>query len=95
VPSPLRARVERWSVPMLARLRLAPRWLIFALTLGLVVGGLFAGPPLGPLLLLVLAALMAWLTYLSWPALTGNGRLSRVLVLLLLVGVAAQGAVSG
>jgi hypothetical protein len=80
---------------MLARLRLAPRWLTFVVMLGLVVGGLFAGPPLGPVLLLVLAGLIAWLTYLSWPVLSGNGRLSRVLVLLLLVGVAAQGAVSG
>jgi hypothetical protein len=95
VTSPLRPRVERWSLPVLARLRLAPRWLVFAVVLGLVVGGLFAHPPLGPLLLLVVAALMSWLTYLSWPALAPNGRLSRVLVLLLVVGVAAQRALAG
>ena len=93
--SPLRPRVESWSLPALARLRLAPRWLVFVLTLGMVVGGLFAAPPIGAVLLLVLAALITWLTYLSWPALTPNGRFARVLVVLLVVGAAAQTAVSG
>jgi hypothetical protein len=95
VTSPLRPRVERWSLPVLARLRVAPRWLVFVAVLGLVVGGLFAPPPLGALLLAVVGALMAWLTYLSWPALPPGGRASRVLVVLLVLGVAVQRAVSG
>jgi hypothetical protein len=95
VTSPLRPRVERWSLPMLARLRLAPRWLVFVVVLGLVLGGVFLHPPLASLPLVVVGGLMAWLTYLAWPALPPNGRVSRALVVLLVLGFAVQRAVSG
>jgi hypothetical protein len=48
------------------------------LSLVLLVGGLAAPLPVAVPLLLVLLAVVGWLTYLSWPAVQGGGRVVRV-----------------
>ncbi len=85
--SDLRRAVELRSGPLLvimARRPVGP---------GLVVGvlllaGLLLHGPAGALLLMVLAALVAWLTYVAWPALTAPARVPRLAVLALLLGAA-------
>ncbi len=83
-PSAARNELERRSLPWLLRLRAVPRWLLLAGVLVLaVVGLLLPGWP-GALVLVLVGALAAWLTALSWPALGPGARAARVLILLLL-----------
>ena len=84
---PLRRTVERGSAPVLLWLSSRPRFLLPLLVAVLLIGGLAAPPAPGLALLLVLTALLAWLSYLSWPALDGRARTLRV-AMLLLIGVA-------
>lgn len=87
---PLRRAVEQRSAAPLAWLASRPRWVPFVLVLALLVGGLFAPPPLGSVLLLVLLVLLAWLTFLSWPRLPGGARLIRLAVLALVAVAVVQ-----
>jgi hypothetical protein len=87
--------VERRSAAPLAWLATRPRWMPFLVVLVLLLGGLFGPPALGVPLLVVLAALLAWLTYLAWPRLPAGGRLARLAVLVLALGAAVQRAVEG
>ena len=86
-----RRAFEERSYPLLRRLSAAPRWLVvitpaLLLFLGLVLTGPVAW--LGGLLLLLVTALLAWLTALSWPAISPGSRLLRSIVVLALLGVA-------
>jgi hypothetical protein len=83
VSSALRRAVERHSTAPLTWLSTRPRWAPFLLVLALLLGGLFAPPAIAVVLLLVLALIVAWLTYLAWPKLEPTGRLTRLLVLAL------------
>jgi Family of unknown function (DUF6703) len=87
---PFRDRVEQRSAAALARLSRFPAWLPLVVALALTVAGLLIPGPLGALLLLVLAALLGWLGYLSWPALGGSARVVRLLVLALILAAAAR-----
>jgi hypothetical protein len=93
VSSPLRRAVERRSTAPLTWLATRPRWLPFVIVLALLVGGLFAPPPVAVVLLAVLALFIGWLTYLAWPKLDSSGRLTRLLVLALVLYVLASRAV--
>ena len=62
-----------------------PKLLPFAILLTLLVAGVLIGGPLGFVLMLLAAAFIAWVLYLSWPALTSSERLMRSAVLLLAV----------
>lgn len=73
---------------MLTRLHAMPRWTVPLATVVLVFVGLFTGPVLGGLCLLVVAAFLGWLAYLAWPQLSRGGRIGRSLVLGILTGVA-------
>jgi hypothetical protein len=65
--------------------------LVPVLSAVLLLGGLFAPPGLGTPLLLLLAAFVGWLTYLSWPVLSSTARLLRLGVLgLVLAAVAGK-----
>ena len=81
---PLRRTVERRSAPVLLWLSSRPTVLLPALVVVLLVGGLAAPAPYGPPLLLALALLLAWLSYLSWPALDGRARMLRAAMLALI-----------
>lgn len=82
------ARVNQRSYAALTRLHALPRWTVPVATVVLVFVGLYAGPILGGLCLLMVAAFLGWLAYLAWPKLGGAGRLGRCLVLGLLAGFA-------
>ena len=88
--SPLRRAVERHSGVPLAWLATRPRWVPFLLVLALLVGGLFAPPLIGVVLLVLLALLMGWLAFLAWPRLPIGGRLARVAVLVLIAVVTVE-----
>jgi hypothetical protein len=68
-----------------------PRWLVVVtpailLFVGLVLPKSFGW--LGGLLLLLTAALLAWLTALSWPRISGGQKFVRTVIVLALVGLA-------
>ena len=86
-PPGLRRTVEQRSAPVLRWLSARPRLLLPGAVLVLLVGGLAAPAPLGPVLLLVLGAVLLWLSYLSWPVLDSGARLLRC-AMLALVAVA-------
>lgn len=83
--SQLRRTVERRSAPLLVWLTSRPRLLLPVASLLLLVGGLAAPPSVGVVLLLVLLAVVGWLSYLSWPAVEGGARVLRGVTLGLLV----------
>lgn len=82
VPPPtapgLRGAVERRSAPVLVWLSTRPKLLLPLASLALLIGGLAAPLPVALPLLLVLLAIVSWLTYLSWPAVHGTGRYVRL-----------------
>ena len=83
----LRRTVERRSAPVLLWLSARPKVLLPALVVVLLIGGLTAPAAVGRVLLALLAGLLLWLSYLSWPALDGRARALRA-AMLLLIGVA-------
>lgn len=80
----LRVAIERRSAAPLLFLRRLPRWVPPVVLAALLVAGLAAEGWPGASLLLLLAVVLAWLGYLSWPRLTPPGRLLRVAALLVL-----------
>lgn len=56
----------------------------------LLLGGLGLPAPVGVPCLVLLALFVAWLTYLSWPAIVGQARAVRVATLGLIVFAAAH-----
>jgi hypothetical protein len=76
------------SYAALKRLHAMPGWTVPVATVVLVFVGLFAGPVIGGLCLLAVAAFLRWLAYLAWPELSRGGRTSRALVLGLVTGAA-------
>jgi hypothetical protein len=73
-----RRAVERFSARPLVFLHQMPRWALLLVVLGLLVSG-FAVPGLiGAVLLLLVAILLGWLAYLSWPSINALGRAGRV-----------------
>jgi membrane-bound ClpP family serine protease len=70
--------VERFSARPLVFLTQLPRWVLLLIVLGLLISG-FAVPGLiGAIALLLVASLMGWLAYLSWPSIKASGRAARV-----------------
>jgi hypothetical protein len=90
MPEPFRRRVERGSAGVLARLARLPSWLPLVVVVALTAGGLLLRGPAGAALLAVLALLVGWLAYLSWPALSPAARLVRVLMLGLVIAAAIR-----
>jgi Ni,Fe-hydrogenase I cytochrome b subunit len=71
-----------------------PRWITGLAVAALLAVGLFVSGPFGGLALVPVAVLLAWLTYLSWPALGAGARLVRlagVLVVVAYTGVRLSG----
>lgn len=89
--SSARRTLERYSAPALVTLHSLPRWLVPAglallLFVGLVLSGSWAW--LGALFLAVIGLFVLWLSALSWPILTASSRLVRVVVVVVLFGMA-------
>jgi len=89
-PSPARQRFEEMSYGPLRTLHAMPRWIIVIAPAILLFGGLILTGPLswlGGILLLLVWAFIAWLTALSWPALSPGSRAFRALVVFALLGI--------
>ena len=80
-----RRRVELQAGPLVILLSRLPRAVPFLVVAGLLVGGLLAGGAVGAALLLILAALLGTLLFLSWPALQPAARVLRSAVVALIV----------
>ena len=83
--SETRQAVERFSARPLVFLHQLPRWILLLIVLGLLISG-FAVPGLiGAIALLLVAILLGWLAYLSWPSINASGRVLRVIALACMV----------
>jgi hypothetical protein len=87
-PSARRAGEQRSALPLLY-LRHLPTWVVPVVLLALLVAGLALRGWPGTVALCLVAGFLAWLAYLSWPALAGRGRLGRAAVVAALLAVAA------
>ena len=85
---PFRHAVERRSAVVVVFLARLPRAVPGLLVAGLVAAGLLAPGAVGGVALLVVAALLGWLVYLSWPRVPLPGRAVRLVVLALVVAYA-------
>ncbi|MFI5082596.1 MAG: DUF6703 family protein [Streptosporangiales bacterium] len=85
--SETRQAVERFSARPLVFLHQLPRWILLLIVLGLLISG-FAVPGLiGAIALLLVAILLGWLAYLSWPSINASGRVLRVIALACMVAI--------
>jgi hypothetical protein len=85
----LRRAVERWSATPLVYLHQLPRWVLPLALVALLLAGMLGTGWVGAAALLVLAALLGWLAYLSWPSTPLPGRLLRLGAFIVLVLLAA------
>jgi len=86
---PTRRSLEQRSAAPLLYLRQLPRWLLPALLAVLLVAGLAVRGWAGTAVLCAVAAFLGWLACLSWPRLTGSGRLGRAAAIAALLALAA------
>ncbi len=84
--SSLRSSIERASLPFFVRLGRLPRAVPFLFMLALLVAGIVI-PGWGWVLMGIGALFLAWVLFLTWPALSGSERLMRAAVLALWVGI--------
>jgi hypothetical protein len=85
----LRRRVEVFSRPALIRLQHLPRMVVPLLTVVLLALGALAPLSVAYVALAVVLAFMAWIAYLSWPAVTTSGRLMRIAMVVLILALGA------
>jgi len=90
--SPARTSIEQRSVTTLLWLHQLPVWLLPMLAVALLITGLAVRGWAGAVALCGLAAALGWLAAISWPRLSGQGRLLRVIVVGLVVAAAAYRA---
>lgn len=86
--SPVRASIEKSSLPLLAKLHAMPRLLVPLGTLVLVAVGAFAPLPVAVVALAAVITFVVWIAYLSWPVVSASGRLLRVAMVILVLGLA-------
>ena len=86
--SPLRAKLEHRSNPMVEALSRTPRVVPIVLFAVLVVAGLVLRGTVGGVLLTLAAAFVGWLAFLVWRQLTLPERLFRCAVLVLIAALA-------
>ena len=87
--SPLRAWITKLSYPVVAKLHEMPKLTLPGITLVLALIGVFAPVAAGVPALILLALLLAWLGFLSWPVVSNGQRAIRVfsVLVILLFGV--------
>jgi hypothetical protein len=74
----VRRAVETRSATLLVFLYQMPRWVLPVVMVALLITGLALPDWRGGVATLPVLALVAWLSYLSWPSLRPGGRLLRV-----------------
>ena len=90
-PGTARARFEAASAGLLTTLHRLPRWIMVVAPGLFLFGGLvMVGPwaPLGSLLLLLVAAFLAWLLALAWPRLGDGSKMLRLIIIVAIIGLA-------
>ena len=80
-----RRTVEQRSGPLLVFLSQQPKLLVPVVSVVLLIAGLALPGVLGAVCLLLLALLVGWLSYLSWPVVVGPARAVRLVTFGLLV----------
>ncbi|GLU46346.1 DUF6703 family protein [Nocardiopsis ansamitocini] len=85
--SPLRRAIEKRSAVPLLVLHNAPRWVLPVAMVGVFFSGLMLAGVAGALLLGLIAAFFAWLTFLGWPRLQRSERAMRCIVAATLLGL--------
>ncbi len=93
--TPTRASVEQGSATPLLWLHQLPAWLLPVLAVALLVTGLAVRGWAGAAALCGLAAVLGWLAAVSWPRLSGQGRLLRVVTVGLILAAAVIRGVHG
>ena len=83
--SPLRARITKASYPIVARLHAMPKLTLPGITLVLALVGVFGPIAIGVPALILLALLLSWLGFLSWPVVTTGARGMRVFSVLVIL----------
>jgi len=83
--SSLRQAVERRGAAPLLYLRGLPRFAPAGGIVALAAAGVLLPAPFGAVALLIVAAFLAWLVYLSWPAIDSTARTLRTVVIAVLV----------
>ena len=81
----MRARITKASYPFIAKLHGMPKLTLPLITVALVAIGAFAPPPAAIPALVLLAALLGWLGYLSWPVVSTSSRAMRIFAVLLIL----------
>jgi hypothetical protein len=75
-------------MPVLSALTRLPRWIAGLLPGVLLLGGLLAPTPWGPLLLALVTLFLGWLLVLSWPRLDGRSLTLRTVIVVLVAFLA-------
>jgi hypothetical protein len=88
-----RSSVERSSAKPLVLLHQLPAWLPPLVMLALLIAGLALPGWIGATALVLVAVLLGWLGYMSWPALATRGRLLRVAAVACVLALAVIQAV--
>ena len=83
---PFRSRVEHKTYPLVERFNKLPRAVVFLVVLALVVGGIFV-PHVGFLATGLVALLVAFLVWSTWPLCTLPERVMRIAVLAVIVAL--------
>jgi hypothetical protein len=78
--SPGRQAVEQRSATPLLWMHQLPVWMLPVLAVGLLVAGFAVKGIGGAIALVVLAVVLGWLAAVSWPRLSAQSRLLRVIV---------------
>jgi Family of unknown function (DUF6703) len=84
----LRRAVETRSARPMLLLHQFPPWVVAVVLAGLMMAGLALHGPAGAAALALLAIILGWFAYLSWPRLSPAGRLLRAAVLVVMLTVA-------
>jgi hypothetical protein len=93
--SPLRQRITKFSYPYLAKLHSMPKLTLPGITLVLALAGVFAPVVVAVPALILLALLLGWLAFLSWPAVTTGPRLLRIFSILVILLFAVSRIANG
>jgi hypothetical protein len=84
----VRQRIDHASLPLMTKLSRLPRLVPFLILIALLVSGMLIAGPAGFVLIALDAVFVAWVLYLSWPALSSSERIMRLAVLLVAVALA-------
>lgn len=88
-PPSARGTLEKYSYPILVTLTGLPKWLLGIVAGGLLLGGLLAPTPWGPIMLGIVTLFLLWLLILAWPRMSSSGRLTRAVVVAAMVAAVA------